>query len=80
LLSPATYLRARLVARLIADRVALLDFPGEPYQWEAQWTRQLRWRRILSVYRPTARGRALAAIERWRHPPGQRLVQHVNPR
>jgi CelD/BcsL family acetyltransferase involved in cellulose biosynthesis len=79
-LGPATYLRARLVAQLIADGVDILDFPGEPYQWETQWTHELRWHRILSVYRPTARGRSLAAIERWRHRWRGRRIEHVEPR
>ncbi len=80
-LSPATYLRARLVEQLIANGVGTLDFPGEPYEWETQWTDEVRWRRIVSVYRPTLRGRSLATIERLRNRPrGPRRVEHVDPR
>ena len=33
----ATVFRARLVERLMAEGVRVLDFPGAPYQWEEQW-------------------------------------------
>ena len=79
--SPATCLRARLVESLIARGVPRLDFPGEPYEWEAQWTDTIRWRLACTIYPPTVRGRALSAIDRirhWRRP--VRTVDHVDPR
>jgi CelD/BcsL family acetyltransferase involved in cellulose biosynthesis len=79
-LSPATYLRARLIERLIEQRVAHFDFPGEPYAWEAQWTGAIRWRKVLTLYAPTLRGRALALADRLRHPANaERTVRHLNP-
>lgn len=80
-LSPATCLRARLVESLIARGVARLDFPGEPYEWEAQWTDTIRWRLVCAIYSPTVRGRALAVLDRlrhWRQP--ARTVGHMDPR
>lgn len=79
--SPATVLRARLVEGLIERGVDRLDFPGEPYEWESQWTDTVRRRTVLSVYPPTVRGRLLALIDRVRHrPSANRDVTHVDPR
>lgn len=77
---PATVLRAHLVESLIADGVPRLDFPGDPYQWEAQWTETVRWRTVLSVYASTLRGRVLGALERLRPAPPVRALVHVDPR
>jgi CelD/BcsL family acetyltransferase involved in cellulose biosynthesis len=80
-LSPATYLRAQLIEALIGDGVRRFDFPGEPYEWEAQWTETVRWRTVLSAYAGTLRGRALAALDRFRHRgSGVRQLRHVDPR
>ena len=48
-LGVATYLRARLIASLIASGVQAVDFPAEPYAWERQWTETVRWHKVLSV-------------------------------
>jgi CelD/BcsL family acetyltransferase involved in cellulose biosynthesis len=80
-LSPATYLRARLIESLISDGIQRFDFPGEPYEWEAQWTGTVRWRTVLSAYPRTFRGRTIAALDRMRHrKPAMRKVAHVDPR
>lgn len=79
--SPATYLRARLIESLISGGVRRLDFPGEPYEWERQWTGDIRRRTVLTVYSRTLRGRVLEVVERLRH--RRRVdhrVQHVDPR
>jgi CelD/BcsL family acetyltransferase involved in cellulose biosynthesis len=55
-LSPATFLRARLVEDLIRQGITRLDFPAEPYEWERQWTNELRWHRSLALFAPTAKG------------------------
>jgi CelD/BcsL family acetyltransferase involved in cellulose biosynthesis len=80
-LSPATYLRARLIESLIADGVNRVDFPGEPYEWEQQWTDTVRWHKVLTVYRGTPKSRVLAALERVRHrgKTGRHLA-HIDPR
>jgi CelD/BcsL family acetyltransferase involved in cellulose biosynthesis len=80
-MGPATVLRARLIESLIASRVPRLDFPGEPYEWETQWTDRFRRRVVLTVYRETIRGRLLALGDRIRHRDGgQAGVAHVDPR
>ena len=80
-ISPATYLRARLVESLIAAGVARIDFPGDPYEWEAQWTDTVQWRTVLSAYPRTLPGRMLAAADRWRYrAAAPRRVEHLNPR
>jgi CelD/BcsL family acetyltransferase involved in cellulose biosynthesis len=52
-LSPATVLRARLVEALISEGVRQLDFPGQPYQWEEQWTDVTRPRMSVLVFNRT---------------------------
>lgn len=79
--SPATFLRARLIESLINRGVQQLDFPGEPYEWERQWTDDIRWRTVLTVYSGTLSGRILGIVERLRYrKPAERRVQHVDPR
>lgn len=76
--------RARLVELLIAEGLAELDFPGEPYEWETQWTEGLRWHRSLLLYNGTLAGRALwllnSARELWRGAREDRRVIHHDPR
>ena len=80
-MSPATVLRARLIESLIARGIARLDFPGEPYEWESQWTNQVRRRVVLSVYPSTIRGRLLALVDRIRRRGAAGAgVAHVDPR
>ncbi len=79
-LSPATFLRARLIAGLIDRGFRTFDFPGEPYEWEAQWTGEIRWRTVLTVYRRTPTGLALYALDRLRHRNDARVVTHIDPR
>jgi CelD/BcsL family acetyltransferase involved in cellulose biosynthesis len=52
----ATVARAKLVESIIGDGVGEFDFPGEPYEWEQQWTSDLRWHRSLLVYNNTLAG------------------------
>jgi CelD/BcsL family acetyltransferase involved in cellulose biosynthesis len=63
-LGPSTVLRARLVARLIEEGLEALDFPAEPYEWEAQWTTAHRPHQSLVVYNRTLRARAYAWAKR----------------
>jgi CelD/BcsL family acetyltransferase involved in cellulose biosynthesis len=55
--SPATVLRARLIELLIDDGIKVFDFPGEPYSWEKQWTKEVRWHKSLVIYNNTLLGR-----------------------
>lgn len=54
--------RARLIEQLIAEGCTALDFPGEPYEWEQQWTDDVRWHRSLLLFNGTLAGRALGLI------------------
>jgi CelD/BcsL family acetyltransferase involved in cellulose biosynthesis len=54
--------RARLVEQLIGEGCTALDFPGEPYEWEQQWTDDVRWHHSLMIFNTTLAGRALALI------------------
>jgi CelD/BcsL family acetyltransferase involved in cellulose biosynthesis len=57
--SPATVARAWLIRSLIDEGVRELDFPAEPYEWERQWTGELREHKTLTVYGRSARARLL---------------------
>jgi CelD/BcsL family acetyltransferase involved in cellulose biosynthesis len=52
-LGPATLLRAKLIEELIINGVKYFDFPGEPYEWERQWTDELQWHKSLLIYNNT---------------------------
>jgi len=69
-LAPSTFLRARLIKGLIASGVEYFDFPGEPYEWERQWTETLRWHKSILVYNNTIRARILARLNRLRERKG----------
>lgn len=79
-LGPSTWLRARLIRELLARQVRRLDFPGEPYEWERQWTTTLRWRQAVVMYGSTARGRLLQAVDRLRRRQEVRTLAHLDPR
>jgi CelD/BcsL family acetyltransferase involved in cellulose biosynthesis len=80
--SPATFLRLRLIESLIERGCTMADFPGTPYLWERQWTDTYRWQRVISIYRDTIRGRLLAALDRWGHhtESGDAPPRHADPR
>jgi CelD/BcsL family acetyltransferase involved in cellulose biosynthesis len=63
-LSPATFLRLRLIESLIAKGFTRIDMPGNPYDWERQWTDVMRPQVSFSIYQRTIRGRALAWLAR----------------
>ena len=65
-LSPATFLRLRLIERLIARGITRIDMPGNPYDWERQWTDVMRPQIVVSIYPRTVRGRVLAWLDRRR--------------
>jgi CelD/BcsL family acetyltransferase involved in cellulose biosynthesis len=81
-LSPATFLRLRLIEDLIARGCTMLDFPGTPYVWERQWTDTYRWQRVVSIYRDSLRGRLLASLDRWAYhtESGGAPPRHADPR
>lgn len=72
----ATFLRARLIEDLIARGIRLVDFPGEPYEWERQWTTDVRGHVMLTAYSGTIRSRMLEVLERIRQ---VRRVRHEAP-
>lgn len=66
--------RARLIEQLIAEGCTALDFPGEPYEWEQQWTDSVRWHQSLLMFNRTLIGRAIGLTVKARdffQPPSQ---------
>jgi CelD/BcsL family acetyltransferase involved in cellulose biosynthesis len=58
--------RARLIELLIAEGCTAVDFPGEPYEWEQQWTDTVRWHQSLLVFNRTMTGRVVGLTARVR--------------
>jgi hypothetical protein len=63
-LSPATFLRLKLIEGLIARGITRIDMPGNPYDWESQWTDVMRPQVSVSIYPRTIRGRVMAWLDR----------------
>ena len=66
----ATVCRARLIRMLIEEGLKEFDFPGEPYEWEKQWTHDLRWHRSFTIYNKTGMGflySTIGFIHNWLH-------------
>ena len=61
-LGVASVCRARLIRMLIDEGLENFDFPGEPYEWEKQWTRNLRWHRSFTIYNKTSMGYLIRMI------------------
>jgi len=82
-LGPATVFRARLIESLIDEGIGSIDFPGEPYQWEEQWSGTLRWNESVVLFNRHPRAwlcRAITGLRglgRLRH---DEDVRYVDPR
>jgi CelD/BcsL family acetyltransferase involved in cellulose biosynthesis len=79
--SPSTILRARLINSLIEEGISTFDFPGEPYEWETQWTEDLRWHRSFLIYNRTMKAELFALLTKFRnlnrrHNDEKKLVYH----
>lgn len=81
--SPSTYLRAELIKELIGGGVKHFDFPAEPYEWERQWSDELRWHQSLTLFGPTAKGMAYGLYrkaKRLRRSNDASTISYANPR
>jgi CelD/BcsL family acetyltransferase involved in cellulose biosynthesis len=79
-LSPSMFLRARLIERLIERGILCMDFPGEPYEWEARWTPTYRWHTCVTMYNRTLKARAVRWVNRLRRRSRTRPdVVHCDP-
>lgn len=80
----ATVFRARLVESLIGDGMGWLDFPGEPYQWEEQWTDDFRWQESFLVFNRGAHAflcrMAIALRDLFQRRSRGEGIRYVNPR
>ena len=82
-LSPATLLRAKLIEELIGRGVKQFDFPGEPYEWESQWTDGVRWHQSLTLFGQTFKGLAYALYRKTKRLGGESgydTVIYADPR
>lgn len=80
----ATVSRARLLQMLIDEGVKAFDFPGEPYEWERQWTTELRWHRSVLICNRTTMGRlyysATILRDSLRKTDRERRIAYFDPR
>jgi CelD/BcsL family acetyltransferase involved in cellulose biosynthesis len=80
----ATVSRARLLQMLIDEGVKEFDFPGEPYEWERQWTTEMRWHRSVLICNKTAMGRLYHSMtslrDSLRKAGRKRKVEYCDPR
>lgn len=81
--SPASVLRAALVRSMYDSGVSMIDFPGEPYEWEKQWTRDYRWNYGVELCNSHTRARAYWALKELRMLFGKRRsesIKYADPR
>lgn len=80
----ATVCRAKLIESLSAQGLRWFDFPGEPYQWEEQWTDRLRWNESALIFNAGVRPMLLRAVIRardvFRRGAAGDEVRYVDPR
>lgn len=55
--SPAILLMAWVIEDLIHGGVKAYDFTGKPYEYESQWTQEVRWHRSLTICNRTLRAK-----------------------
>lgn len=65
--SPSSILRAKLIEELIQEDVKEFDFVGEPYEWERQWTEELRWHKSLLIYNKTYKAKLFSLYHSLKH-------------
>jgi CelD/BcsL family acetyltransferase involved in cellulose biosynthesis len=56
-ISPGVLLLARLIQDLIQEGISEFDFAGEPFEYEKQWTDELKWNKSIVIYNDTLMGR-----------------------
>jgi len=80
----ATVFRARLVERLMAEGVSVLDFPGAPFQWEEQWADEVQWHDSAVVFgrgwRASAIRLVIALRQRFRARADTGAIRFADPR
>lgn len=62
--SPATILRSKLIEKLINSGIKFFDFPGDPYEWERQWTEEVKWHKSLLIYNNTFQAQFISLYEK----------------
>jgi CelD/BcsL family acetyltransferase involved in cellulose biosynthesis len=78
--SPAAFLRTRLIASLIERGVRHFDFHGEPYEWERQWTDTYNWHKTVTIYNRTPKGIGLRWLNKLKREPVERpVLTHCDP-
>ena len=82
--SPSTLLRAKLIKELINDGIKYFDFPGEPYEWEQQWTEEVRWHKSLYIFNFTLKGNLYLIFDkikdRKKGKNGEKTISFCDPR
>lgn len=80
--SPSTILRNQLIKDFISQGIEEIDFHGEPYAWQRQWTDELRWHKSLVIYNRTTTAKIYSIykkIKNRKKDPNDRTVQFRSP-
>lgn len=81
--SPSTILRAKLIESLVANKVSYFDFPGEPYEWEQQWTSELRWHNSVVIFNNSIKSKFIYFLSiiqsRLKNNHNEKVLQFCNP-
>lgn len=82
--SPSTVLRAKLISSLISENIRYFDFPGEPYEWEQQWTSELRWHKSIVVFNNTIKAKLLYYLSilrtKLKNKSNEKVLNFCNPK
>jgi CelD/BcsL family acetyltransferase involved in cellulose biosynthesis len=65
--SPGVVLLAHFIDGLIQDGIGELDWFGEPFEWESEWTDKYRWHRSLLIYNRTPKAKLFELVTRYKN-------------
>jgi CelD/BcsL family acetyltransferase involved in cellulose biosynthesis len=79
-IGPGKVLHARVIEDLFREKFEEFDFAGEPYEWERQWTDDMRWHRSLFIYNRTAIAKMHALVRSIKHQNNDKTIHYRDPK
>src|ERR1700733_397147 len=62
--SPGIVLLAQCIDGLIQEGIEELDFFGEPFEWQQNWTDKYRWHKSILIYNRTVKAKCFQLVTR----------------
>jgi CelD/BcsL family acetyltransferase involved in cellulose biosynthesis len=62
--SPGAVLLAQFIEGLIREGIEELDFFGEPFEWQQNWTDKYRWHKSVLIYNRNVKGKLFQLVTR----------------